>query len=162
MKSKRTLRPQPVPSAVKPCSPAELDWQRQQLELAIARRAYELFENRNREHGHDWEDWFRAESELLRPDRISVRANLLGFGASELQVSVEPTRILILGTKHVPLEIGSTLGSNWYPDQVLRSVDLPRPVNVKAAEIEFDSGVLKFELPTQVTTAAPSTMGARA
>jgi len=32
--------------------------------LAIAQRAYELFEARGCEHGHDWEDWFRAESEL--------------------------------------------------------------------------------------------------
>jgi hypothetical protein len=36
----------------------------QQVHPAIARRAYELFEMRGCEHGHDWEDWFRAESEL--------------------------------------------------------------------------------------------------
>jgi hypothetical protein len=29
-----------------------------------ARQAYELFEQRGREHGRDWEDWFRAEREL--------------------------------------------------------------------------------------------------
>jgi hypothetical protein len=32
--------------------------------LAIAHRAHELFEVRGCKHGHDWEDWFRAESEL--------------------------------------------------------------------------------------------------
>jgi hypothetical protein len=32
--------------------------------LAIACRACELFETRGCEHGHDWENWFRAESEL--------------------------------------------------------------------------------------------------
>jgi hypothetical protein len=30
----------------------------------IARRAYQLFEERGREPGREWEDWFRAESEL--------------------------------------------------------------------------------------------------
>jgi hypothetical protein len=30
----------------------------------IARRAYQLFEQRGREHGHDWDDWFQAEREL--------------------------------------------------------------------------------------------------
>jgi hypothetical protein len=30
----------------------------------IARRAYERFEARGREHGHDQEDWFDAEEEL--------------------------------------------------------------------------------------------------
>ena len=31
----------------------------------IARRAYELFEQRGRGHGHDLDDWLRAEHELL-------------------------------------------------------------------------------------------------
>ena len=30
----------------------------------LARRAYQLFEERGREPGRDWEDWFRAEREL--------------------------------------------------------------------------------------------------
>lgn len=27
----------------------------------VARMAYQLFEQRGRAHGHDWEDWLRAE-----------------------------------------------------------------------------------------------------
>jgi hypothetical protein len=50
----------------------DLNWEMQQVwememqqeHLAIAHRAYELFEMRGCEHGRDWEDWFRAESEL--------------------------------------------------------------------------------------------------
>ena len=30
----------------------------------IARRAYQLFEERGSEPGHEWEDWFQAEREL--------------------------------------------------------------------------------------------------
>ena len=30
----------------------------------IARRAYELFQQRGAVHGHDWEDWLSAEREL--------------------------------------------------------------------------------------------------
>jgi hypothetical protein len=43
-----------------------LNWDREirKEHFAIARHAYELFETRGCEHGHDWEDWFRAESEL--------------------------------------------------------------------------------------------------
>jgi hypothetical protein len=33
-------------------------------EDAIARRAYGFFEERGREHGHDLDDWLRAEQEL--------------------------------------------------------------------------------------------------
>jgi hypothetical protein len=32
---------------------------------AIARRAYELFEKRGREIGHDLDDWLRAEHEMM-------------------------------------------------------------------------------------------------
>jgi hypothetical protein len=32
--------------------------------VEIARRAYELYEQRGGEHGHDMDDWLRAEHEL--------------------------------------------------------------------------------------------------
>ena len=32
----------------------------------VQRRAFPVFEDRGREHGRDWEDWFRAEEELGR------------------------------------------------------------------------------------------------
>lgn len=34
------------------------------LEEQISRRAYELYERRGREDGHETEDWLRAEAEL--------------------------------------------------------------------------------------------------
>ncbi|HXY11261.1 MAG TPA: DUF2934 domain-containing protein [Terriglobales bacterium] len=34
------------------------------LEDEIRRRAYELYEQRGGEHGHDVEDWLRAEEEI--------------------------------------------------------------------------------------------------
>jgi UDP-N-acetylmuramoylalanine-D-glutamate ligase len=36
---------------------------------AVAIRAYELFEERGREPGHDVDDWLRAERELKGPRR---------------------------------------------------------------------------------------------
>ena len=36
----------------------------QNPEEQIRSRAYELFEARGRENGHDMEDWLRAESEI--------------------------------------------------------------------------------------------------
>ena len=35
----------------------------------IATRAYELFVQRGGEHGNDWNDWLRAERELLNSQR---------------------------------------------------------------------------------------------
>jgi hypothetical protein len=35
------------------------------LHERIALRAYEIFDSRGRTHGHDWDDWLRAEQEIL-------------------------------------------------------------------------------------------------
>jgi len=35
------------------------------LQERIRLRAYELFEARGREHGHDLDDWLRVEAEIL-------------------------------------------------------------------------------------------------
>ena len=39
----------------------------QDMSNSIARRAFEIFEDRGRAFGHDLEDWLRAESEFLHP-----------------------------------------------------------------------------------------------
>jgi HSP20 family molecular chaperone IbpA len=139
--------------------PEKLRWEMQALQLAITRRAFELFEKRGREHGHDWEDWFKAESEFLCPvsiatseseDRISIRANVLGFAEDELQVSVEPKRVAIVGKRHATtsqVEKGPIERLDLYPDQILRLIDLTTEVDPEAAVIELQAGILKFELP---------------
>jgi HSP20 family molecular chaperone IbpA len=158
MKSKKTFQTKAVPTAtlMQPCEPEAVRWDMQQIQLAIARRAYELFETRNREHGHDWEDWFQAESELLRPvsiavseaaDRFSIRANVLGFQANELKVSIEPKRIVILGRKRVSGETAEAPAADFYPDLVLRMIDVSSEVDPAGAVVELQSGILKFELP---------------
>ncbi len=153
----RQKQPEPVAALLSWRNPEDLRSEMQQVELAIASRAYELFEARGCEHGHDWEDWFRAESELLRPvsvtlseseDRISVRANVLGFEANEIKVAIEPRRITILGEK----ELSATKGeggqpSVWHPDQILQVIDLATEVTAENAVVEWQGGLLKFELP---------------
>ena len=39
---------------------------RQQDEERVRRRAFELYEQRGHEDGHDLDDWLRAEAELSR------------------------------------------------------------------------------------------------
>ena len=39
----------------------------------IAVRAYELFEQRGREDGHDLDDWLQAEAELVMPEPSQIR-----------------------------------------------------------------------------------------
>lgn len=78
--------------------------------------------------GNDLDDWLRTESELLCPisiamseskDCVNVRANVAGFGRSEIEVSVEPGRVMILGKKRQrtgKTQPGATKQSGSHPD----------------------------------------------
>ena len=46
----------------------------------IARRAYQLYEERGGEHGHDWQDWLEAERELRQFLDDVVRKILMAEG----------------------------------------------------------------------------------
>jgi HSP20 family molecular chaperone IbpA len=166
MKSKRaSYQQQPGPPAALLTlrNPDDLRREMQQVQLAIARRAHELFETRGCEHGHDWEDWFRAVSEMLFPvsvsmsesaDWISIRANVAGFDETELKVSIEPRRITILGQKEtsaMKAEGKAIEQSGSYPHQILEVIHLSTEVKPERAVVELQAGVLKFELPTAAT-----------
>ena len=164
MKSTKSLQSTSEAPAIllQPCDPEKLRWEMQAVQLAIARRAFELFEKHNREHGHDSEDWFRAESELVRPvsimihessEKLSLHANVFGFTGRELLVSIEPKRVAILGRKEIAAEAvgGEAANSDWYPDQILRVIDLPIEIDPDGALVELQTGMLKFELPKVAT-----------
>ena len=57
----------PKDPAKKPSAPAVSD--PQELEIQIRERAYELYEARGREDGHDLEDWLLAEEEIVEQVR---------------------------------------------------------------------------------------------
>ena len=44
-----------------PALPPPLTIRDEELYLQVATKAYELYQQRGEEHGHDWEDWFTAE-----------------------------------------------------------------------------------------------------
>jgi HSP20 family molecular chaperone IbpA len=155
---------------VQACDPEALQWDMQEMQFAIARRAYELFEARNCEHGHDREDWFQAEAELLCPvsiaisetaDGLSLRANVADFSAKELKIGVKPQRIAIVGRKEVSAASATEEASpaDAHPDQILRLIDLPSEIDPAGAVVELRSGVLRFELP-KLAKAQASAAGA--
>ena len=152
------LQSEPVAIQICPTDPERLRWMIQETQLDIARRAYELFEARGRAHGHDWEDWFQAESEVLRPvtfavseeeKQISIRVNILGFNHNELKIGIEPTRVIVFGKKTVgaiETERGRVEPIDWSPQQILRLIDLPVRIDPEKALVELCSGVLRLQL----------------
>jgi HSP20 family molecular chaperone IbpA len=124
----------------------------QEMHNLIARRAYELYEGRGCEPGHDLEDWCRAESELLpavpagfmQSDRVLiVDAAVPGFDAETLQVSVEPRRITLIGKREAATEAGSRPRSL----EIFRVVDLPVEVDPSRTTATLKRGILEVVAP---------------
>ena len=150
-------------AATKPTTPqivepeSVLDRMRE-LYQSIADRAHELFEARGREHGHDLEDWLRAESELLQfvpiemvesDDELTIHARVLGFSAEDIQISVEPRRLAISGRRERATE--NRTKDATYNEQVskeiFQAIELPIEIDSKNATAKIKKGVLSLTLP---------------
>jgi HSP20 family protein len=125
---------------------------------SINRRAYQLFESRGRQSGHDLEDWFQAESEMLGPmpveisdadDELIVRADLPGFREKDIEVRVEPHRLIIRGKReHVhDQEKRKTIYCDRKSDEVFRLVNLSDEVDPNKVKASLQDGTLEVELP---------------
>jgi len=125
----------------------------------VARRAFQIFEGNGRIFGHDLEDWFKAEGELFRPVRIEltesdesleIKAEAPGFTEKELEISVQPRRVVITG-KHESTEKGQkkgkTVRAEFYSDQLLRIVDLPAEVETDKVTATLKNGLLTLAMP---------------
>jgi HSP20 family protein len=125
---------------------------------SIARRAFELFESNGRWFGHDLNDWFRAETEILHPlaldlketdGEFRVRAEVPGFSAKDLEISLEPRCLKIAGKRETKEEEkkGKLIRSELRADQILRAIDLPADVDTSKVSASLKDGVLTIDLP---------------
>lgn len=131
----------------------------QEIQKMISHRAFELFEEGGRIFGRDLDDWFRAESELLHPVNVSieeteeglrVEAEVPGFKAEELEVSVEPYRLTITGKREAGKEEKKkekVVYSERSSERILRVIDLPVEVNTDRVSAVLKDGMLEFTMP---------------
>jgi HSP20 family protein len=133
---------------------------------AISRRAFELFEGNGRVVGRDLDHWFQAESELLHPahvrireseDAITIEAEVPGFSANEVQLSLEPRRLTISGKKQSSGggKKGNVLYSERCSSELMRSVELPVEVNSSRATATLNNGILELTAPKMATKNIP-------
>ena len=129
--------------------------QMKEFSQSVACRAYEYFEARGRALGHDLEDWFRAESELTRrvpveikeaENKITVCAEVPGFAANEIKISVEPQRLVISGKSEKTTEENKeqTLLSEFRSNQFCRELRLPAEVEPDKTTAVLKDGVLEL------------------
>jgi len=152
------MQPAKAPVAVRQSATGDVFDRIQQTYGEIARRAFEIFDNNGKSLGHDLEDWFRAESELLHPihleiaesdANLTVQVEVPGFSTKELEINVEPRRLTIAGKHEAQEESkkGKTIYSERCAKEILRVVDLPAEVDSSKVSAILKDGILKMELP---------------
>jgi len=152
-------RQSPLPESLKVVEPQTLYDRMEQLNSAIARRAYEIFET-DGIFGRDLTNWLQAESELLHPahmrilesdDALTVQAEVPGFGVSDLQVSLEPRRVTISGRRESHSDGKPEKSATVYQEQcsseLLRVINLPAEVDASKATATLRNGILELNMP---------------
>ena len=123
----------------------------------IAKRAYEFFDGRGRQFGHELEDWLRAEDEVLRRVPVEVRENarqlvvlaeVPGFTVNDLRVAVEPRSLVISGKAEEQRDERDerTVYAECCSRQFYRSLDLPAEVDPAKATATLKDGILEVDL----------------
>jgi HSP20 family protein len=160
METKPTPAGKVVPIETKPVPVKDLFQEMLAWSNRVAKRAYELFQVRGFEHGHDLEDWFNAERELLKPvalevkdmkDELMVHAEVPGFEAKDLEIELEGNCLVIKGKRETEKEEkekgGKTIFTERKADEIYRMVTLPVPVLSEKAQAELRNGILELKLP---------------
>ena len=130
-------------TSLKLVEPATLFDRMNRIHDAIERRAFEIF---------DWNGQFSAvnlmtgsrpkpnffipyTSRFRKPAMLQVEAEVPGFDAKDLEVSVEPERLTISGKKETTEESkkGNTVYKEQCSNEILRVVDLPAEVETAKA-----------------------------
>jgi HSP20 family protein len=125
----------------------------------VAKRAYQIFESNGRTFGHETDDWFKAEMELLHPapvemnesgEQLEVRAEVPGFNEKELKISVEPRRLTISGKRESSREEekkGKKVYAEFCSNRILRVMDLPTAVDADKVTATLKNGILELTMP---------------
>lgn len=148
----RTMKPLPVPFE----EFEEFSTPMQEFFDLIARRPFELLGATPRFFSRELENWLKPEPEVFRPvnlklyeteEALLVRAEVPGFTEKELDVHVEPWRLIIEGKKEFKEEKKEVPVYKEKFNKIYRTVKFPieiRPEEVKAI---LKNGVLELTLP---------------
>lgn len=124
----------------------------------VACRAFSIFEHNGHTHGHDLENWLKAESEFLTPVPVelseteteySVRAEVPGFTEKELEIVLDPGRVYITGKSEKKTEEKKkkTVYSEISQNEIFRSFCLPAEIDADKAKAVLNNGVLEITMP---------------
>lgn len=125
---------------------------------AIPLWAFDLFEKRGRELGHDVEDWLNAErelvgsstSELTEKDGVyELQVTLPGFESKDIEVTATSNKVIVHAAKEErkKIENGDVIRTEFGSNEVYRSFEVPNSVNVDKVTANLENGVLRINAP---------------
>ncbi|HEX6127296.1 MAG TPA: Hsp20 family protein [Pyrinomonadaceae bacterium] len=164
METKEITAMQPTNAAMETISPTFVEAEKMfekltDITMETARRAFEFFRERGGEWGREVEDWFKAESEILRPvpveireskDNLFVKAAVPDFKPDEIEVSVKDNMLIISGkteSRNEPDEEANTIVREWRSNRFFRQLTLPSPVLAEKVTAKLTNGMLELTLP---------------
>lgn len=122
-----------------------------------AAKAYDFFVMRGSQLGTHFEDWLRAETEMLRAapakitetkDFVNVIIAVPGFKANEIEVSVKDDLLIVSGetAAEEEKEDENIFYSEWRSDRFMRKLVLPDKVETDDVDAKLKDGVLRLTL----------------
>ena len=94
-------------------------------------------------------------------EAVTVRAEVPGFSAKELEIRLAPRRLAITGKRQTKQEQSAenTVYSERCVNQVFRLVELPAEVNPEKATATLSDGVLQLAIPKVTLTRSVKAQG---
>lgn len=127
----------------------------------VRQRAFDLFENRGRELGHDQEDWLKAEREVFswpaaelaeKDGKYDIQIALPGFETKDVEVTTTPSEIVIHAEakEEKKTQKNGVLWTEFGSNDVYRRFELSNPINVDKVTANLENGVLRIIAPESV------------
>ena len=148
------------------------DEQTRRIDAAIARRAYEIFENRGSASWHELEDWRQAESELVRAlcfgqmtvgDNLWMGTDAAPFEEGTINIWVAPRRLTIWGKPRVTKQATAPQRlSNREEEKIFRVADLRVEVDPSKVTAKLKGRSLEILLKRAQPKLEPDVKGAAA
>lgn len=138
-----------------------------EIDVMIARRAFQLFEGRGGGHGHDVDDWITAELELLRPFRHDLKESAeavifhaelpCSFTPDQLNVSVEPRRLIISGERELEVTCVGNVPTHVEKrtERIFRMEKLPVDIDPARTSAKVKYEVLEIVMPKVTAVGKP-------
>jgi HSP20 family protein len=150
--------PETKGAALKVVQPETLFNHLNRIHNEIERRAFEIFQGTGGFLGHEIDNWFKAETELFHPVKVNlhetenelqVEAEVPGFDAKDLEVSVEPEQLTIVGKRETTEETkkGKAIYKEQTSNEIFRVLALPAEVDAAKVTANLKNGVLNLTLP---------------